>query len=98
MIFLIPDPLVILLPRYHLGLQSPETCIGLQDMLPRWLTYGAIVKKASASHFMDFFITERPNNAAKFPESECSKRVEKLQRHCDLVLESKTSFLHNPMS
>ena len=97
---LTPDLLMMLLPRYHLGLQSLQAWIRLKDMLPRQFTYVAIVKKASASHLMDFFIKERHNIAAKFPGSGWSKRAkeEAIASLWPSLRSHTLSFLHNPMS
>lgn len=85
---LTPDHLMMLLPWYHLGLQSLKAWIRLKDMLPRQFTYVTIVKKASAFHLMNFFIKERHNMAAKLPGSGWSKKAkEEAIASCDLVSE-----------
>lgn len=97
---LTPDRLMMLLPRYHLVLQSLKAWIRLKYMLPRQFTYVAIVKKASASHLMNFFIKERHNMSAKLPGSGWSKRAkeEDIASLWPSLRSHTLSFLHNPMS
>lgn len=97
---LTPDHLMMLLPWYHLGLQSLKAWIRLKDMLPRQFTYVTIVKKASAFHLMNFFIKERHNMAAKLPGSGWSKKAkeEAIASLWPSLRSHTLSFLHNPMS